>query len=735
MIRKATTLIISLLFLFSLSSCNWDVWGGEFQDYGEGSASVGASTLFTGAKPEEISATKSRFSDEVRISWNRVKGADYYEIFKTSYEPGENPEDKDTWIRLTDTAIGSTSYVDTNVVSGQAYAYKVRARSFEYRDVIGSYSDVARGWVLTPPLSVEASQGESSSGITISWTKANSVVGYKVYWSATGYDGTWETISTSAFPNTAESAFFSPDEIYQGKTLYFHVTSITNGGLESESSVVRQGYTFVEGAPESPGNISSNKGESTSEITISWDAMYPREGSYDWEIYRRAGNESEVKIYSTAEGDPQPVETAGRMSYTDSGSLTPGVSYTYTVMAIGTITNEDGTEQVVNGMPASVEGFLLSPPTVIREARINDSNDGFVFTFLSPLGDDGSKTLTYSVYGKSAKNGQFPSTPIITKQLDGSAEYSFEIRYEEGGNEYFDIRVNYNNLESAGYASLFGDLAVSRPVKARGYSASDNTYASGMNATGGIFPVMLQMDRDENAIGYEIKIWIESTTNSSSDADFTISATPEIDAATGTSRIVLPSEYTPAVGERYYYALRGRDSLGRTGEWSDVDSGYGAITGDEIIKHMQVFCLKPWESIGTELLGPELSEKWEKSEITGLISQAGMGSLGNAEENGNSSGRMTYSATYSPPASGSVSFTYTNFGEKPYMYINGSYNMNVSMSGSGSCTGGITIGGMYPATIGFTNISVASQKFVGTYTVTQQNGHAPEEVNPTQEVR
>ena len=42
---------------------------------------------------------------------------------------------------------------------------------------------------------------------------------------------------------------------------------------------------------------------------------------------------------------------------------------------------------------------------------------------------------------------------------------------------------------------------------------------------------------------------------------------------------------------------------------------------------------------------------------------------------------------------------------------------------------------MYPATIGFTNISVASQKFVGTYTVTQQNGHAPEEVNPTQEVR
>ena len=69
------------------------------------------------------------------------------------------------------------------------------------------------------------------------------------------------------------------------------------------------------------------------------------------------------------------------------------------------------------------------------------------------------------------------------------------------------------------------------------------------------------------------------------------------------------------------------------------------------------------------------------------------------------------------------------------MQTNGNYNMNVSLSGSGSCSGGITISGMYPATIGFTNISVSNQKFVGTYTVTQRNGHASEEVSPDQEVR
>ena len=67
------------------------------------------------------------------------------------------------------------------------------------------------------------------------------------------------------------------------------------------------------------------------------------------------------------------------------------------------------------------------------------------------------------------------------------------------------------------------------------------------------------------------------------------------------------------------------------------------------------------------------------------------------------------------------------------MNTTGSYTMNVSMSGSGDATGGFTIKGWYPATIGMTNISVSDQKFVGTYTVTQSNGLGAEEVSPNQE--
>lgn len=732
--KKISRLIMLFIITASFLSCSWDVWGGEFIDYGEGSANANASRLFIGEKPENISVTKSRFADEIVISWDMVSGADYYEIFKSEYQEGDDLTNL-SWTRLTNTIVNTTYYSDKDVEDGCYYAYRVRARSFIYRDTLGSFSDIETGWTLSPPLSVEASQGESTTAINITWSPVSSVRGYKVYWSDTGYDGTWNAVSSSILPSTATSYSFAPDSTYYGKTLYFHVTTVANGNNESESSIRRQGYTHVEGAPTAPENLSATKGENTSSITLTWTEMAPNEGSYDWEIYRRAGNESETLIYSTARGDDQPAVEGGLMSYVDENNLSAGIVYTYTVMAIGEIENSDGSKQSVNGLPSTIEGYLLSPPTVIEQARINDSADGFIFTFSSPLGDDGTKTLKYNVYAKVNSSDNFSSSPIISGDLNGSESYTIEIPYQSGGNEYFDIRVQYGDLESVGYASLNGNLYVPRPIKARGYSASDNLYLDNMNAEDGQYPILLQLDKDSNAISYTVKVWTADPLSAEESADFEYEISPSESDDGETYVITIDREATPSVGSLYYYAVKGKDRLNREGEWSNIDSGYSAITGSELIKHMQVFCLKPWEYIGTELLGNELSTKWRNSAIYSYVSQAGMGSLGSAEESGNASGRMTYNASYSPPASGSVSFSYTNFGEKDYMQINGNYNMNVSLSGSGSCNGGITISGMYNATIGFTNISVSSQKFVGTYTVTQQNGHSSEEVSPDQAVR
>ena len=55
------------------------------------------------------------------------------------------------------------------------------------------------------------------------------------------------------------------------------------------------------------------------------------------------------------------------------------------------------------------------------------------------------------------------------------------------------------------------------------------------------------------------------------------------------------------------------------------------------------------------------------------------------------------------------------------LYLDGSYEMHVNASGNGSAsssTGGLTICGMYPASISLENISVSNKAFKGSYVVT-----------------
>ena len=67
---------------------------------------------------------------------------------------------------------------------------------------------------------------------------------------------------------------------------------------------------------------------------------------------------------------------------------------------------------------------------------------------------------------------------------------------------------------------------------------------------------------------------------------------------------------------------------------------------------------------------------------------------------------------------------------------NGSYNMTgVNMSGNnGSCTGTVKVTGMYPATVDFSSLKVASYAFSGKYKLTQDNGKGMEEVEATRNV-
>ena len=740
--------VMIFIALFSLTSCHWDIWGSTVVEYGKGTGTISTKMGFVGAAPTYVSATKAAYTDRIVITWNKVTGADYYEIYRS--------EDGKTFSKLTTNATDTESYEDENVVAGKTYQYKIRARSFSNIALLGDYSAVAYGNTLTAPANFTAAQGDSYDHINLKWDAVENVKGYKIYWSSTGYSE-WAVLIPSGMTvtdytfsaNTAEVAF-TPDKKYSGTPLYFYIVSVSNTGVVSENSAYRIGYTLVKGAPAEPKNFTASQGTSNSEITLSWDKMAPAEGgNYDWSIYRSAEGESETLIYSTSAGDIQPETVESRMKYTDQSSLKPGVEYTYKIIAIGDVTQDDGTKIKANGKPSETTGFLLSPPTKITEKKI--VSGGFSFVFTDTLGAKENPTWSYTVLGRTNESSEWKELEnykIIP--ISESGEYTVSVTYsltdgvEEHTYEYFSVRTNtnadYEYAVSKRYDEVVNRLGfyVPRPDTLEGFNASDNKVYDGQSASGGLYPIALTFSSDTTAVSFDIRYWTKYVTRADSEGYSEI-LNITADTLNEKTKIIRTSIRT-GIGTKYYFAIKGKDSLGREGTWSTVDAGYSAITGNMLIKYMQIYCFKPWEYIDTSYLTTaypypyDINNKWKNSAIYGKIKQAGTGSLsdGITEKSYFNNGTIKYSAVVQG-LGGRVTFSYNNFGEVEWMSTTGSYTMNVSMSGDGDASGALTVKGWYPASIGFGNISVKSQAFSGTYTVTQSNGLGAEEINPRQE--
>ena len=749
--RKETIcIILSTIILLLLCSCQWDVWGSEVIDYGKGNGTINTSYIFTGESPKYVTATKSNYADKIIVSWNGVTGADYYEIYRTT-----NPEANE-WKKLTANAVKKAYIVDEDVVAGVNYYYKVRARSFSNLSLLGEMSEVTYGNILTSPLSFSASQGESNKEIKLEWTTVENVNGYRIYWSTLGYDGTWNTFipkgvqSTDyVFSKNTTQASFIPDKQYNGVSIYFYIVSLSSSKKESKESIIRIGYTYIEGAPSAPKNFKASRGEEKDSITLSWDEMYPNNDpakSYDWNVYRFTEGKSEVLIYSTENGDNQPTIEDGKMSIVDDMNLEEGIEYTYKIIAIGDVETDDGNIIRANGFPSTANGFILSPPMEIVSKSIK--NNGFEFVFKDTLGaQEHSEKWKYVLLGrKTDKDDWKPISNYSSISINESGEYVIQTVFdnnsenEEESYEYFSLCTDTGSLQSRRYDEIVSanGFYLPRPSVVEDFNASDNYVFENSPNGDGLYPISITFAKNNSVVSYDLKIWQEDP-DRNKDAKFTLLEGLKADELDKNRSIIKGlNSYSP-LGTKYYFSIIAYDSLGRSGAWSDVDSGYSAITGSKLIEHMQVYAFKPWEFIDTPYLtslypylDKDINAKWKNSAIYNKIKQAGTGSLssGIEEKSYFFNGTIRYSAEVKG-LGGRVSFIYKNFGETEYLNTTGSYTMEVSMSGDGSASGALSLSGMYRAEISLQNISVKSQKFVGTYTVKQANGLESEEVSPS----
>lgn len=243
----------------------------------------------------QVTVTKSEnTADGVKISWNKVKGASEYYV----YRKGSDGK----YTRLGKSSGNTLNYTDKTAESGSTYTYTVRAVS---GDSIGTYKSTSTIYCLAYP--VISSVSNVQNGIHISWNKVKGASEYYLY--RKGSDGVYSrlaSVSESTLSYTDKKAVNGEKYVYTLRA----VNKNTISAYHSLKGIVCLSVPVLDKA------ASKQDG-----MHISWKSVKGADAYY---IYRKTGNGSWQRIGTTNKG------TA--VSYTD-GSAVGGVTYSYTVRA------------------------------------------------------------------------------------------------------------------------------------------------------------------------------------------------------------------------------------------------------------------------------------------------------------------------------------------------------------------------------------------------------------------
>ena len=137
--------------------------------------------------------TLSNAADGVKISWNKVGGAQKYRVF---YYGSKG------WTRLADTA--ETSFIDTDVSSNHNYTYTVRCIT---EDGSAYTSDYRAGKSIRYYAAPVLTLSNAANGVSINWNAVSGASQYRIY--VKNANGGWtklgDTKTTSYVDTTAKS--------------------------------------------------------------------------------------------------------------------------------------------------------------------------------------------------------------------------------------------------------------------------------------------------------------------------------------------------------------------------------------------------------------------------------------------------------------------------------------------------------------------------------------------------
>lgn len=334
--------------------------------------------------PSELSATVTETG--ILLSWEITDDLTNFIIYKR--EKGET-----AWHVLKNTSSNVTSYLDTSVVSGDAYEYAIKSVS-EDGTFESSLSEVKSVVFLSKVATVKLSK--TVNGVKISWSKVTGAENYVIYRRLE--TGTWVTVATVSKDKTS----YIDKQAESGKTYLYTVRA-----LKDNWRGAYQNYKIYFIAAPQITKFDSQIGKG---ITIKWADIHGAEQYY---VYRKTGSSGWKKIGTTT-----------NLLFLDK-NVKLGTNYVYTLKAV----SEDGIASTYN---TSGWKRQFTPGTPTGGSVLNSAN-AIKVSWSKVAGATG-----YIVYRKTNNSKSWTRLATVTgtsymdRSVKANVKYTYTIRAYKG---------------------------------------------------------------------------------------------------------------------------------------------------------------------------------------------------------------------------------------------------------------------------------------------------------------
>ena len=383
--------------------------------------------------PTGVVCATPAVTDGVYLSWNASVGATSYDIFRNGGAT-----------KIGSSVGAATTYVDTSATVGVNFTYTVRAVC-----ALGS-SDLsagAIGWKApAAPTGVAASDGTSSTQVTVTWGAATGATSYDIF-----RDGGATKIGSSvgtATTYTDTTALATTTHTYTVKTVTAAGSSVASAG--------DTGYVVLASAL----SVVATDGTSFAQVGLSWSSV---PGATGYQIIRS----DSLTALTTTTGN-------AATSFSDT-TATIGQIFTYSVVATATESKYNSAATVDSGHRA------IESPTSVA------ATDSVWTNKILVSWNTVNGAIAYQVF----RNGA--ATPIAT--IAGNSNTSFADASTTVGTVYtYTVKAQGPDVFSLASLADTGVRAVAATI-VEGVSATDGAYTD---------KVIVTWKASPGAIGYQV---------------------------------------------------------------------------------------------------------------------------------------------------------------------------------------------------------------------------------------